>query len=187
MQPKEPSLDITQTQLQEAVEDMDPIKSIKNITAAAAEVLAESDLPTKWDDVIGMLDSEDISERIRLSAHIIFRGKLILDEMERNPISKTLVYNTMLMMDALEVSNIKGYILDKSIPEFQTLSSETISMDSALKKEKLIHLIQDLQSENPGKGITWLRREASKLLTSEGLKGYSYRQIMRDTKGLKLK
>ena len=82
MQPKEPSLDITQTQLQEAVEDMDPIKSIKNITAAAAEVLAESDLPTKWDDIIGMLDSEDISERIRLSAHIIFRGKLILDEME---------------------------------------------------------------------------------------------------------
>ena len=187
MQLKEPSLDITQTQLQEAIEDMDPKKSIKNIAAAAAEVLAESDLTTKWDDVIGMLDNENISERIRLSAHIIFRSKLILDEMERNPISKTLVYNTMLMMDALEVSNIKGYILDKSFPGFQALSSETNSMDSALKKERLLHLIQDLHSENPGKGITWLRREASKLLTSEGLKGYSYRQIMRDTKGLKIK
>jgi hypothetical protein len=59
-------------------------------------------------------------------------------------------------------------------------------MESALKKERLFHVIQDLQSENPGKGITWLRREASKLLTSEGFKGYSYRQIMRDTKGLKI-
>ena len=187
MDPKESTLDISQTQLQEAVEDMDPKKSIRNIAAAAAEVLAESDLSTKWDDVIGMLDSEDISERIRLAAHIIFRGKLILDEMDRNPIARTLVYNTMLMMDALEVSNIKGYIFDKSIPGFQALGSENNSMESALKKEKLLHLIQDLQSENPGKGITWLRREASKLLTSEGLKGYSYRQIMRDTRGLKLK
>jgi len=60
-------------------------------------------------------------------------------------------------------------------------------MESALKKERLFNVIQDLQSENPGKGITWLRREASKLLTSEGFKGYSYRQIMRDTKGLKFK
>ncbi len=45
---------------------------------------------------------------------------------------------------------------------------------------------KELHTNNPGKGITWLRREASKVLTSEGFKGYSYRQIMRDTKGLKI-
>ena len=187
MNPKEQSLNITQTELQEAVEDLDPKKSIRNIAAAAGEILAESDLSTKWDDVIKMLDSEDISERLRLAAHIIFRGKLILEEMDRTPLTKNIVYNTMLMMDALEVSNIKGYIQDKTVPGFQNLESETTSMESALKKERLFNVIQDLQSENPGKGITWLRREASKLLTSEGFKGYSYRQIMRDTKGLKFK
>ena len=88
MNPKEQSLNITQTELQEAVEDLDPKKSIRNIAAAAGEILAESDLSTKWDDVIKMLDSEDISERLRLAAHIIFRGKLILEEMDRNPMTK---------------------------------------------------------------------------------------------------
>ena len=32
--------------------------------------------------------------------------------------TKNIVYNTMLMMDALEVSNIKGYIQDKTEPIF---------------------------------------------------------------------
>jgi hypothetical protein len=49
-----------------------------------------------------------------------------------------------------------------------------------------MNVIKELQTDNPGKGITWLRKEASKLLTSEGYRGYSYRQIMRDTRGLKV-
>ena len=104
MNPKEPSLNISATQLQEAVEDLDPKKNLQNIAAAAAEILAESDLSTRWDDIVTMLDSENISERLRLAAHIIFRAKLVLNEIDKDPITKTIVYNTMLMMDALEVS-----------------------------------------------------------------------------------
>ena len=115
MKPKEPSLNISSTQLQEAVEDLDPKKNLKNIAAAAAEILAESDLSTRWDDIVIMLDSENISERLRLAAHIIFRAKLVLNEIDKSPITKTIVYNTMLMMDALEVSNLKGYIKDLSL------------------------------------------------------------------------
>ena len=114
MNPKEPSLNISATQLQEAVEDLDPKKNLQNIAAAAAEILAESDLSTRWDDIVTMLDSENISERLRLAAHIIFRAKLVLNEIDKDPITKTIVYNTMLMMDALEVSNLKGYIVEKS-------------------------------------------------------------------------
>ena len=102
MNPKEPSLNISATQLQEAVEDLDPKKNLQNIAAAAAEILAESDLSTRWDDIVTMLDSENISERLRLAAHIIFRAKLVLNEIDKDPITKTIVYNTMLMMDALE-------------------------------------------------------------------------------------
>ena len=186
MNPKDTNLDISLTQLQEAVEDLDPKKNLQNIAAAAADIIAESDLSTKWDDIITMLDNENISERLRLAAHIIFRAKLVLDEIDRNPIGKTIVYNTMLMMDALEVSNFKGYLKDKSLPDFENLDTDIGSMESALKKERLISIIKDLKTNNPGKGITWLRKEASKFLTSEGYKGYSYRQIMRDTKGLKI-
>ena len=186
MKSKESHLDISLTQLQEAVEDLDPKKNLQNIAAAAAEILAESDFSTKWDDVITMLDSENISERLRLAAHIIFRAKLVLDEVDRNPISKTIVYNTMLMMDALEVSNLKGYLTDKTSPKYIELGNSSLSMESALKKERVISVIKELQTDNPGKGITWLRKEASKLLTSEGYRGYSYRQIMRDTRGLKV-
>ena len=186
MNPKEPSLNISATQLQEAVEDLDPKKNLQNIAAAAAEILAESDLSTRWDDIVTMLDRENISERLRLAAHIIFRAKLGLNEIDKDPIKKTIVYNTMLMMDALEVSNLKGYIQNDTHLEFKNINSETISLESALKKEKVISLIKELQNNHPKKGITWLRREASKVLTAEGLKGFSYRQIMRDTKGLKL-
>ena len=108
MPTKEPSLNIPPNLLQEAIEDLDPVKNIKDLAAAAAEILAESNLSTRWDDIILMLDSEDISERLRLAAHLIFRAKLILEEIERNPRVSTIVYNTMLMMDALEVANIKG-------------------------------------------------------------------------------
>ena len=185
MKPKEPSLNISSTQLQEAVEDLDPKKNLKNIAAAAAEILAESDLSTRWDDIVIMLDSENISERLRLAAHIIFRAKLVLNEIDKSPITKTIVYNTMLMMDALEVSNLKGYIKDSST-RIEELDIDASSMDAALKKERVVSVIKELQTDNPGKGITWLRKEASKFLTTEGYRGYSYRQIMRDTKGLKL-
>ena len=185
MKPKEPSLNISSTQLQEAVEDLDPKKNLKNIAAAAAEILAESDLSTKWDDIVIMLDSENISERLRLAAHIIFRAKLVLNEIDKSPITKTIVYNTMLMMDALEVSNLKGYIKDSST-RIEELDIDASSMDAALKKERVVSVIKELQTDNPGKGITWLRKEASRFLTTEGYKGYSYRQIMRDTKGLKI-
>ena len=185
MKPKEPSLNISSTQLQEAVEDLDPKKNLKNIAAAAAEILAESDLSTRWDDIVIMLDSENISERLRLAAHIIFRAKLVLNEIDKSPITKTIVYNTMLMMDALEVSNLKGYIKDSST-RIEELDIDASSMDAALKKERVVSVIKELQIDNPGKGITWLRKEASKFLTTEGYRGYSYRQIMRDTKGLKI-
>jgi RNA polymerase subunit RPABC4/transcription elongation factor Spt4 len=185
MKPKEPSLNISSTQLQEAVEDLDPKKTLKNIAAAAAEILAESDLSTRWDDIVIMLDSENISERLRLAAHIIFRAKLVLNEIDKSPITKTIVYNTMLMMDALEVSNLKGYIKDSST-RIEELDIDASSMDAALKKERVVSVIKELQTDNPGKGITWLRKEASKFLTTEGYRGYSYRQIMRDTKGLKI-
>ena len=185
MKPKEPSLNISSTQLQEAVEDLDPKKNLKNIAAAAAEILAESDLSTRWDDIVIMLDSENISERLMLAAHIIFRAKLVLNEIDKSPITKTIVYNTMLMMDALEVSNLKGYIKDSSA-RIEELDINASSMDAALKKERVVSVIKELQTDNPGKGITWLRKEASKFLTTEGYRGYSYRQIMRDTKGLKI-
>ena len=185
MKPKEPSLNISSTQLQEAVEDLDPKKNLKNIAAAAAEILAESDLSTRWDNIVIMLNSENISERLRLAAHIIFRAKLVLNEIDKSPITKTIVYNTMLMMDALEVSNLKGYIKDSST-RIEELDIDASSMDAALKKERVVSVIKELQTDNPGKGITWLRKEASKFLTTEGYRGYSYRQIMRDTKGLKI-
>ena len=186
MPPKEPSLNIPHNLLQEAIEDLDPVKNIKDLAAAAAEILAESSLSTRWDDIILMLDSEDISERLRLAAHLIFRAKLILEEIERNPKVSNIVYNTMLMMDALEVANIKGYLPEDKNPNFKTLESRTSSISSALKKEKIVHTIKELSADNPNKGITWLRKKASQLLTEEGLKGYSYRQIMRDTRGLKI-
>ena len=91
----------------------------------------------------------------------------------------------MLMMDALEVSNLKGYIKDSST-RIEELDIDASSMDAALKKERVVSVIKELQTDNPGKGITWLRKEASKFLTTEGYRGYSYRQIMRDTKGLKI-
>jgi len=186
MSPKEPSLNIPHNLLQEAIEDLDPVKNIKDLAAAAAEILAESNLSTSWDDIVLMLDSEDISERLRLAAHLIFRAKLILEEIERNPNVSNIIYNTMLMMDALEVANIKGYLPEDKNPNFKTLESRTSSISSALKKEKIVHTIKELSADNPNKGITWLRKKASQLLTEEGLKGYSYRQIMRDTRGLKI-
>ena len=84
---KEPKLDLSLTQIQAAIEDLDPRKNLQSIAASAADILAESELSTKWDDVILMLDSENISERLRLAAHIIFRAKLVLDEMDMSRIN----------------------------------------------------------------------------------------------------
>ena len=49
--------------MQEAGEELEPKKSSRKISAAEGEILAESDLSTKGDDIIKMLDSEDRSER----------------------------------------------------------------------------------------------------------------------------
>ena len=46
MAPKEPSLNISHSLIQEAVEDLDPVKTIKDLAASAAEILAESNLST---------------------------------------------------------------------------------------------------------------------------------------------
>ena len=51
--------------------------------------------------------------------------------MERNPRVSNIVYNTMLMMDALEVANIKGYLPEERNPNFKTLQSKTSSINSA--------------------------------------------------------
>ena len=88
METKKNTLNVSLIQLQEAVEDLDTKKNIQNLAAAAADILAESEFSTKWDDIVRMLDSEDISERLRLAAHIIFRAKLILEEIDKNPLAK---------------------------------------------------------------------------------------------------
>ena len=134
-----------------------------------------------------MLDDEHIQERLRLAAHIIFRARLVLEEMEKDSSLHNIVYNTMLMMDALEVANIKGYIPPASEVNFKKMEAETSTMDKAIKKEKIIDTIRQLAKENPDKGITWLRKRASTLLSSEKDKGYSYRQIQRDTKGMRIR
>ena len=54
MNSKDTNLDISLTQLQEAVEDLDPKKNLQNIAAAAADILAESEFSTKWDDIVTM-------------------------------------------------------------------------------------------------------------------------------------
>ena len=134
-----------------------------------------------------MLDDEHIQERLRLAAHIIFRAKLVLEEMEKDSSLHNIVYNTMLMMDALEVANIKGYIPPASEVNFKKMKAETSTMNMAVKKEKIIDTIRQLAKENPDKGITWLRKRASTLLSSSEKKGYSYRQIQRDTKGMRIR
>ena len=134
-----------------------------------------------------MLDDKQISEELRLAAHIIFRARLVLEEIEKDSSLRNIVYNTMLMMDALGVANIKGYIPYPSEVNFSKLEVETSSMNMAIKKEKIIDTIRQLARENPDKGITWLRKKASILLSSKTKRGYSYRQILRDTKGIRVK
>mgnify|MGYP000014616083 FL=1 len=180
-------LEISQKELQEFIENLDPKRNIQDLAASAAEIIASAGFSTHWDDILPMLDDEHISEDLRLAAHIIFRAKLVLEEMEKDSSLRNIVYNTMLMMDALEVANIKGYIPSESDVNFNKMEAKTSSMNMAIKKEKIIDTIRQLAKENPKKGITWLRKRASTLLSSETQKGYSYRQILRDTKGMRIK
>ena len=182
-----PSLEIPQKELQEFMETLDPKRNIEDLAASAAEVIASEGFSTNWDDVLPMLDDEMISEQLRLAAHIIFRAKLVLEEMEKNSTLNNVVYNTMLMMDTLEFANIKGYFPSSSKVNFNKLETQTASLAMAVKKEKVIDTIRELAKDNPDKGITWLRRRASSLLSSKEKKGYSYRQILRDTKGMRIK
>ena len=180
-------LEISQKELQELIENLDPKRNIQDLAASAAEIIASAGFSTHWDDILPMLDDEHISEDLRLAAHIIFRAKLVLEEMEKDSSLRNIVYNTMLMMDALEVANIKGYIPSASEVNFNKMEAKTSSMNIAIKKERIIDTIRQLAKENPEKGITWLRKRASTILSSEAQKGYSYRQILRDTKGMRIK
>ena len=182
-----PSLEISQKELQEFMETLDPKRNIEDLAASAAEVIASEGFSTNWDDILPLLDDEMISEQLRLAAHIIFRAKLVLEEMEKNSTLNNVVYNTMLMMDTLEFANIKGYFPSSSKVNFNKLETQTASLAMAVKKEKVIDTIRELAKDNPDKGITWLRRRASSLLSSRERKGYSYRQILRDTKGMRIK
>ena len=184
---KDPELEISQKELQELIETLDPKRNIQDLAASAAEIIASAGFSTQWDDILPMLDDERIQERLRLAAHIIFRARLVLEEMEKHSSLHNIVYNTMLMMDALEVANIKGYIPPTSEVNFKKMKAETSTMDKAIKKEKIIDTIRQLAKENPDKGITWLRKRASTLLSSEERKGYSFRQIQRDTKGMRIR
>ncbi len=173
--------------LQELIETLDPKRNIQDLAASAAEIIANAGFSTQWDDILPMLDDEHILEQLRLAAHIIFRAKLVLEEMEKDSSLDNIVYNTMLMMDALEVANLKGYIPPTSEVNFKKMKAKTSTMNMAIKKEKIIDTIRQLAKENPDKGITWLRKRASTLLSSEESKGYSYRQIQRDTKGMRIR
>ena len=184
---KDSELEISQKELQELIETLDPKRNIQDLAASSAEIIAGEGLSTHWDDILPMLDDEHIQERLRLAAHIIFRARLVLEEMEKDSSLQNIVYNTMLMMDALEVANIKGYIPPTSEVNFKKMKAETYTMNMAIKKEKIIDTIRQLAKENPEKGITWLRKRASTLLSSEKKKGYSYRQIQRDTKGIRIR
>ena len=180
-------LEISQKKLQDFIEILDPKRNIQDLAASAAEIIALSGFSTHWDDILPMLDDKQISEELRLAAHIIFRARLVLEEIEKDSSLRNIVYNTMLMMDALGVANIKGYIPYPSEVNFSKLEVETSSMNMAIKKEKIIDTIRQLARENPDKGITWLRKKASILLSSKTKRGYSYRQILRDTKGIRVK
>ena len=184
---KDSEVEISQKELQEFIETLDPKRNIQDLAASAAEIIANAGFSTQWDDILPMLDDEHIQEHLRLAAHIIFRAKLVLEEMEKDSSLENVVYNTMLMMDALEVANLKGYIPPTSEVNFKKMKAKTSTMDMAVKKEKIIDTIRKLAKENPDKGITWLRKRASTLLSSEESKGYSYRQIQRDTKGMRIR
>ena len=178
---------IPKTELQKFMDIRDPQRSIQDLAASAAEIIASEGLPTSWDDILPMLDNMEISEQSRLAAHIIFRAKQVLEEIEKSPSLNNVIFNTMVMMDILEFANIKGYFFSSPTINFNKLETQTSSLAKAVKKEKIIDTIRELAKDNPDKGITWLRKRASDFLSSKERKGFSYRQILRDTKGMRIK
>ena len=78
--------EIDSKKLQEAIEALDPLKNVQDLAALAAEMLAQDGMSTKWDDILPMLDNEELSEQLRLAAHIIFRASLILEVLEKSNI-----------------------------------------------------------------------------------------------------
>ena len=77
--------------LQEAIEALDPLKNVQDLAALAAEMLAQDGMSTKWDDILPMLDNEELSEQLRLAAHIIFRASLILEVLEKSKVASQLL------------------------------------------------------------------------------------------------
>ena len=182
-----PSQEMPKTEIQKFMDIRDTRRSIQDLAASAAEIIASEGLPTSWDDILPMLDNMEISEQSRLAAHIIFRAKQVLEEIEKSPSLNNVIFNTMVMMDILEYANIKGYFFSSPTINFNKLETQTSSLAKAIKKEKIIDTIRELAKDNPDKGITWLRKRASGLLSSKERKGFSYRQILRDTKGMSIK
>jgi len=182
-----PSQEMPKTEIQKFMDIRDTEKSIQDLAASAAEIIASEGLPTSWDDILPMLDNMEISEQSRLAAHIIFRAKQVLEEIEKSPSLNNVIFNTMVMMDVLGYANIKGYFPSSPTINFNKLETQTSSLAKAIKKEKIIDTIRELAKDNPSKGITWLRKRASDLLSSKERKGFSYRQILRDTKGMNIK
>ena len=184
---KKSNLDISPKDLQNFIDFLDPVRTIQDLAANAAEIIASEGISTNWNDVLPVLEDNKVSEQLRLAAHIIFRARLLLEEMEKDPSVSRAIYNTILMMHSLELANIKGLIPFNTAVNFNKLKAKTSSINLAVKKERIIDTIRELAQKNPNKGITWLRKRASELLSSNGKRGYSYRQILRDTKGIKIK
>ena len=132
---KDTELEISQKELQEFIETLDPKRNIQDLAASAAEIIANAGFSTQWDDILPMLDDEHIQEQLRLAAHIIFRAKLVLEEMEKNSSLDNIVYNTMLMMDTLEVANLKGYIPPTSEVNFKKMKAKPSTLDMAIKRK----------------------------------------------------
>ena len=66
------------------------IRYLEYFGSSCEEIIASAGLSTNWNDILPMLDDEEIAEQLRLASHIIFRAKLVLEEMEKNPSSKNL-------------------------------------------------------------------------------------------------
>ena len=130
-----PSQEMPKTEIQKFMDIRDTEKSIQDLAASAAEIIASEGLPTSWDDILPMLDNMEISEQSRLAAHIIFRAKQVLEEIEKSPSLNNVIFNTMVMMDVLGYANIKGYFPSSPTINFNKLETQTSSLAKAIKKD----------------------------------------------------
>ena len=103
---KKSNLDISPKDLQNFIDFLDPVRTIQDLAANAAEIIASEGISTNWNDVLPVLEDNKVSEQLRLAAHIIFRARLLLEEMEKDPSVSRAIYNTILMMHSLELSLI---------------------------------------------------------------------------------